>query len=91
MSPEAIQDLKRLWAHIRAEARDALEIHLRNEPTKVSRSQIKRLKALDQPQYRLRVDKIQVFYDVNQDKVEILAIVTKDHTDSWLTKEGKKK
>jgi len=90
LAPEAVQDLRRLRAHIRTEVREVLEIHLRNEPTKVGRSRIKRLKGLTQPQYRLRVGEIRVFYDVHEDHVQVLAIVQKHDVDGWLAREGKK-
>jgi hypothetical protein len=66
-----------------------MERHLRHEPARVSRSRIQRLKGLIQPQYRLRVDEVRVFYDVTQEAVEILAIVTKAEAQAWLRKEGK--
>jgi prevent-host-death family protein len=48
--------------------RDALERHLRYEPTRVSKSRIKRLRGLSQPQYRRRVGEVRVFYDVTQER-----------------------
>jgi mRNA-degrading endonuclease RelE of RelBE toxin-antitoxin system len=89
-APEAVHDLKRLRANIRAVVKDAIVKHLRHEPTKLSRSRIKRLKGLAQPQYRLRIDEVRVFYDVNEDRVEILAIVAKADASSWLAKVGKR-
>ena len=68
--------------------RAAIEVHLRHEPTKVSKSRIKRLRQLQQPQYRLRVDDMRVFYDVIEQRVEVLAIVPKADTDAWLTRWG---
>ena len=88
LAPQAIEDFKRLKAHLRAELRDALETHLRHEPRKTSRSRIKRLRGLRQPQYRLRVGDIRVFYDVSGETVEVLAIVTKSEADEWLTQFG---
>jgi mRNA interferase RelE/StbE len=88
LAPEAVEDLKRLPAKIRATVRDALDKHLRNEPEKVSRSRIKRLRGLRQPQYRLRVDDIRVFYDVSGPFVEVLAIVTKSEAEGWLGQFG---
>lgn len=85
MAPEAVEDLKRLKANIRADIRAALETHLRHEPKKVSRSRIKRLRGLRKPQYRLRVGEVRIFYDVTETNVEILAIVAKLEADSWLT------
>ena len=90
LAPEAVRDLKRLRAHDRATVKDAIETHLRHEPTKTSRSRIKRLKGLEQPQFRLRVDEIRVFFDVSGRRVEILAIVAKDDAAAWLTRLGKR-
>ncbi len=89
LAPGAVEAMRKLPAHVRSQVRDALERHLRNEPTKVSRSRIKRLEGLRQPQYRLRVDEVRVFYDVTKTAVEILAIVTKAEAQSWLEREGK--
>ena len=85
LAPEAKVDFKSLRATDRSEVRDAIEQHLRHEPTKVSRSRIKRLQGLTRPQYRLRVGKdVRVFYDVVGDTVEILAIVSKSEANRWL-------
>ena len=88
LAPQAVEDFKRLKAHLRAGLRDALEIHLRHEPRKTSRSRIKRLRGLRQPQYRLRVGDIRVFYDVSGETVEVLAILMKSEADEWLTQFG---
>ena len=84
LAPEAVEDLKTLRANFRADVRTALEAHLRHEPKKLGRSRIKRLRGLRQPQYRLRVGEIRIFYDVTGTMVQILAIVTKSEADSWL-------
>ncbi|MBP2668219.1 MAG: hypothetical protein H6Q80_421 [Deltaproteobacteria bacterium] len=88
LAPEAAQDLKRLKAHIRAEVKDALERYLRNEPAKVSKSRIKRLRGIAHPQYRLRAGEIRVFYDITKQVVKILAIVPKPEAASWLEEIG---
>jgi len=88
LAPEAVEDFKKLPANIRASVRTALEKHLRNEPAKISRSRIKRLRGLRQPQYRLRVDEVRVFYDISGPVVEVLAIVTKSEAQSWLAQFG---
>jgi mRNA-degrading endonuclease RelE of RelBE toxin-antitoxin system len=54
----------------------------------VSRSRIKRLRGLRQPQYRLRVGDVRIFYDVTETTVEVLAIVTKSEAESWLAEYG---
>jgi mRNA interferase RelE/StbE len=84
LAPEAADDLRRLTANLRAQVRSALEIHLRHEPEKASRSRIKRLRGVRRPQYRLRVGEVRVFYDVSDATVETLAIVIKTEAQSWL-------
>jgi mRNA-degrading endonuclease RelE of RelBE toxin-antitoxin system len=88
LAPDAIEDLKSFKAHARAAVRDALETDLRHEPRKTSRSRIKRLRGLRQPQYRLRVGEVRVFYDVSDETVEVLAIVAKSEADAWLAQFG---
>ena len=88
LAPDAGKALQRLPARVRGEVRDALERHLRFEPTKTSKSRIKRLRGLLQPQYRLRVNDIRVFYDVTETSVEILAIIEKQEAQAWLDREG---
>jgi mRNA interferase RelE/StbE len=88
LAPEAVDDLKRLKANIRADVRAALETHLRHEPKKPSRSRIKPLRGLRRPQYRLRVGEIRIFYDVTETAVEVLAIVAKWEANSWLAQFG---
>ena len=89
LAPQAENDLATLKANVRSAVRDAIEAHLRHEPTKISKSRIKRLRGLAQPQYRLRVGDVRVFYDVLETDVEILAIVKKADADEWLRKAGK--
>ncbi len=88
LAPEAVEDLRSLKANFRAAVREALEAHLRHEPKKVSRSRIKRLRGLSRPQYRLRVGEVRVFYDVGDEAVEVLAIVSKSEAESWLARFG---
>lgn len=90
LSPEAAEDLRRLKAHWRAAVGDAIERHLRHEPTKVSKSRIKRLRGMARPQYRLRVDEVRVFYDVSEGVVEVLAIVPKSEAETWLKDVGER-
>jgi len=88
LAPEAVEDLHNLDARHRATVTETIERHLRHEPQKVSRSRIKRLRSLRQPQYRLRVDEYRVFYDVSEESVEILAIVHKPRAERWLQRYG---
>jgi mRNA interferase RelE/StbE len=89
LAPEAVEDLARLKATVRSAVKGALETHLRHEPQKTSRSRIKRLRGLSRPQYRLRVGDVRVFYDVVDGVVEVLAIVPKSETTSWLAQFGR--
>ena len=88
LAPGAAKAYKALRANRRSEVRDALERHLRYEPTRVSKSRIKRLRGLSQPQYRLRVGEARVLYDVTLETVEVLAIVTKAEAAKWLGDHG---
>ena len=91
LAPEAVADLRRLKANERSAVKEALETHLRHEPTKTSRSRIKRLRGIARPQYRLRVNEVRVFYDVSGPAVEVLAIVAKPEAESWLAQFGRPK
>ena len=88
LAPEAAKAYRSLPAYRRVEVRDALERHLRHEPTRASKSRIKRLRGLSQPQFRLRVGEVRVFYDVTHEAVEVLAIVTKAEPAGWLAEHG---
>ncbi len=89
LAPQAVADLKELRAYDRAKIRDALEEYLRYEPTRVSKSRIKKLRGVSRPQYRLRVDELRVYYDVTKDAVEILAILSKERAQAWLEEKGR--
>lgn len=89
LAPDAARAYRSLPAYRRAEVRDVLERHLRHDPTRVSKSRIKRLRGLSQPQYRLRVGEVRVFYDVTREAVEVLAIVTKAEAARWLAEHGR--
>jgi mRNA interferase RelE/StbE len=87
VSPEAVKELRALPAYDQAQVRDAIERHLRHGPNRLSKSRIKRLRGVSRPQFRLRGGNIRVFYDVSEETVEILAIVTKEQAQSWLERE----
>ena len=88
LSPEAADDFVQLKANVRAKVRDAMEMHLRHAPTKVSKSRIKRLRGLKRPQYRLRVNDIRVYYDVIETSVEVVVIISKAEAAEWLARVG---
>jgi mRNA interferase RelE/StbE len=64
--------------------RDGIIEHLSYEPEKISKSRIKGLKGIDRPQYRLRMEDVRIYYDVNENVVEILTIITKKVAAAWL-------
>ena len=89
VTENAREDFLALDARWRSTLKIAMETHLRHEPAKVSKSRIKRLGGLRQPQYRLRVDDIRVFYDIHGDHVDVLGIVPKSRADEWLARYSK--
>src|SRR5688572_17553173 len=88
LAPGAAALLKNLPTPVRTGVKEAIQRHLLHEPRKVSKSRIKRLRGLSQPQYRLRVDDIRVFYDVTETQVQVLAIVTKAEADEGRDEQG---
>ena len=88
LAPEAVRSYRALSANKRAEVRDAIERHLRHEPTRVSKSRIKKLRGMSRPQYRLRVGEVRVFYDITSETVEVVAVVTKEEAARWLSERG---
>ena len=88
LAPEAVEDMRTLRARVRGSVRDAIEEHLRHEPCKTSKSRIKRLRELEQPQYRLRVGDVRVFYDVEGSEVQVLAVISKADAEAWLSRKG---
>ncbi len=90
IAKSAQEAFKRLDARWRSALKEAMRTHLENAPKQESKSRIKRLKGLRQPQYRLRVDSLRVFYDVNDEKgrVEVLGFVMKPEAENWLQEHG---
>jgi mRNA interferase RelE/StbE len=70
--------------------RDAIRVHLTHEPTKQTKSSIRRLRDLRHPQFRLRVGEVRVFYDVADMDVVILAVIPKVQAIQWLEEHGEK-
>ena len=90
MTENAIDDYEELDARWRATIRGAIRTHLTYDPTKESKSRIKKLKAVKHPEYRLRAGEVRVFYDVIETDVVVIAIMTKEKTVKWLEKHGEK-
>jgi mRNA interferase RelE/StbE len=94
-SPEAEEDIVVLKASDRAKGLDAIETFLRYEPEKTSKSRIKRLREMQKPQYRLRIDDLRAFYDVSytddgDGTVEVLRIREKSEAMRWLAEFGRR-
>lgn len=70
--------------------KEEIERHLRHDPKQVGQSRKKRLRGLSRPQYRLRVGRIRIYYDVTEQAVEILAIIPKSRAAAWLEEAGEK-
>ncbi len=68
---------------------EAIERHLREEPEKTSRTSIKRLRGRQVTIFRLRVGEYRVFYDVVEERVEIVQIFHKSETPSFYREEKK--
>jgi len=88
LSPDARESLQKLKGNLRPLIRNGIIEYLSFEPEKVSKSRIKRLKGIDKPQYRLRIDDVRIYYDISEKTVEILAIVTKEKAKEWLERHG---
>jgi mRNA interferase RelE/StbE len=86
----AEEQFRKLDARWRSALKRAVREHLETDPVRESESRIKRLRGLRQPQYRLRVDEMRVFYDVDriQKRVEVLGFVEKPRTVQWLEEYG---
>jgi len=90
IAKSAQEAFKKLDARWRSALKEAMRTHLESAPKQESKSRIKRLRGLRQPQYRLRVDRLRVFYDVNdeQGRVEVLGFVMKPEAENWLQEHG---
>ncbi len=86
----AEEQFRKLDARWRSALKRAMRDHLEVDPARESKSRIKRLRGLRQPQYRLRVDEMRVFYDVDvsERRVEVLGFVEKPRTPQWLDEHG---
>ena len=78
----AVSDLDALRKYDARQVADAMERHLTQHPTKEGQSRIKRLRGIDNPDYRLRIGEYRVFYVVDEEarRVEVLRVLHKDQT-----------
>ena len=79
-SPTALKQLRRLRRVDAAAILDAVDLHLRHEPDRPTRSRIKQLRGKQEATYRLRVGDYRVFYDVGEGVVTVVAVFHKRDT-----------
>ena len=82
LKPSAIKDLDHLRKYDAAIVADGIERFLSHSPRKESRSRIKKLRGIGDPDYRLRLGDYRVFYnvDVVERRVNVLRILHKEQT-----------
>ena len=77
---EALSALRKMKSFYAKQILDAVEIDLRFEPERTSKTRIKRLRGRQRATFRLRAGDYRVFYDVVENVVSVVAILHKDET-----------
>ena len=82
LKPSAVADLDAMRKYDATQIANAMERHLQHDPTKESKSRIKRLRGISNPDYRLRVGDYRIFYVVDEDarRVDVLRVMREDQT-----------
>ena len=88
LKPSAIREMDRLRKYGAARVADGMEAHLGHEPMKESKSRIKRLKGISDPDYRLRIGDCRVFYNVRGARVDVLRVMHKNDTREYYEELG---
>jgi len=83
-SSVSVDQLTKLRAFERAAIMDAIERILQATPTRVSKTTIKRLRQPAPTQFRLRVGEYRIFYDVENDVVSIVQLLSKEDSIRFL-------
>ncbi len=83
-SNEAVEQLKKLRVFDRTAILDQIEQVLSVNPNVVSTSRIKRLREPAPTQYRLRVGEFRVFYDLEEEAVFIIQVLSKQDSIDYL-------
>jgi mRNA interferase RelE/StbE len=83
-SNEAVEQLRKLRVFDRTAVFDQIEEVLSVNPTVTSKSRIKRLRDPAPTQYRLRVGDFRIFYDVEEEGVLIIQILSKQDCSDYL-------
>lgn len=74
LTPRALADLQALRAFDRAMVTEAISRYLAYEPTRVSKSRIKRMAQPFWSQFRLRVGEYRVYYDVDESARQVIVV-----------------
>jgi len=87
LKPSAIRNMDKLRRYDAVQVADAIEAHLSDRPTRVSRSRIKKLRGIRNPDYRLLAGEFRVFYGVDDTacRVDVLRVMHKNETHSYYT------
>jgi len=85
LKPSAVKDMDKLRKYDAATVADGMEDHLSHNPTKESKTRIKRLRGISDPDYRLRLGDHRVFYNVDNGKrrVDVLRVLHKNQTHEY--------
>ena len=83
-SSEAIDQLKGLRAFDRTAILDQIEQVLAVNPMTESKARVKRLREPAPTEYRLRVGEFRVFYDVEEEAVLVIQILSKQDSSDFL-------
>jgi len=78
--PQAVRDLKKIKRYHATAIVEAIERHLAQEPERITRGSIRRLRGQQQTTFRLRAGEYRVFYDVQEERVEVVRILHKAET-----------
>ena len=81
----AVNDMDSLRKYDAAAIADMMEKHLARAPGRESKSRIKRLRGIENPDYRLRIGEYRIFYNIeeSQSRVIVLRVMHKDQTQEY--------
>lgn len=80
IQPAAVERLKGIRKTYQVMIRDTVVRHLVKEPTRTSRSRIKKLRGKQNATFRLRAGEYRIFYDVVGNEVRIVQVLHKSET-----------
>ncbi len=82
LKPAALKDMDKIRKYDAPAIADAMEKHLTTAPTRESKSRIKRLRGIEDPDYRHRVGDTRIFYTVSDTKarVDVIRVMHKEET-----------